>query len=506
MKQFINLLKLFLVIISFSNCERNEQENSSQQNHQLNEYSFNEIIKKPKFNKAYNLFNHKLNKSKTTQKSNVLLKDSDFKIDSTTIKEISVGSITTYTMRITRPEQSEDYFENLVVKVNEKDSINAYIIKYFPNKEMTYNKDHKSFGFNGTTETKEIIFKPGIFQQYNMEAYHCDVYLLCDYGGTTHSAGYKCTQTYVASFCGGGGGGSGGVTTTGGSGTLYTSVVYLSEEEALEKYNSFYTNLLPEQKEILQANNNEAGQQVFNFLWLNNFASSKKSYVKQLTDFCRTNTSVSWNILINNRTSFDTSTDDIDNNTVDGFDTTTYSDFNPQQTWTNIPSIIPTSKFVGWNRLAHPTWQCMEYSKEQLRVMGYKISNYGTTSQTFQIYTAQNGVNNTALANGLSYLKYALSNNIPVIVGVDNHSGSPNPGTDNTTDHFIVIVGMGQDSTGKYFQFYDNADGEVIKGTSPLNKLYYNSTTGLIKGTSQADPYAVGLTYTITMIRKSKQL
>ena len=147
----------------------------------------------------------------------------------------------------------------------------------------------------------------------------------------------------------------------------------------------------------------------------------------------------------------------------------------------------------------------MDYSKEQLRVMGYQISSYYATGQTFQIYTAQNGVNNTALSQGLSYLKYALSNGIPVIVGVDDapgHSGN----LDSTTDHFIVIVGMGTDSNGKYFRFYDNATGALSNGTSTLNKLYYNSSTKLISGTSQAIPYSTGLNYTITMIRKSKSL
>ena len=90
-------------------------------------------------------------------------------------------------------------------------------------------------------------------------------------------------------------------------------------------------------------------------------------------------------------------------------------------------------------------------------------------------------------------------------MGIDDapgHTGN----LDSTTDHFIVIVGMGTDSNGKYFQFYDNATGAISNGTSPLNKLYYNSSTGLISGTSQAVPYSTGLTYTITMIRKSKPL
>ena len=92
-----------------------------------------------------------------------------------------------------------------------------------------------------------------------------------------------------------------------------------------------------------------------------------------------------------------------------------------------------------------------------------------------------------------------------MIVGVDDQSGSSNPATDNTTDHFVVIVGMGTDATGKYFTFYDNASGDVTLGASPNNKLYYNPTTGKITGQSQT-PYAISSprNYTITMMRKSK--
>jgi len=111
------------------------------------------------------------------------------------------------------------------------------------------------------------------------------------------------------------------------------------------------------------------------------------------------------------------------------------------------------------------------------------------------------------ITNGLSYLKYALSNGIPVIVGVDDAPGHPG-NLDSTTDHFIVIVGMGTDSNGKYFQFYDNASGIVSQGASSLNKLYYNSTTGIISGSSQCISYVneTAYPYKVTMIRKSKSL
>lgn len=142
-------------------------------------------------------------------------------------------------------------------------------------------------------------------------------------------------------------------------------------------------------------------------------------------------------------------------------------------------------------------------------VLGFTRNEYKdllVERQTIQIYTEQNGVNLTESLKGISYLKYALENGIPVIVGVDNHSGSPNKNTDNTTDHFIVIVGMGTDTTGKYFQFYDNASGNTSQGASPLNKLYYNSRTGIISGTSQTAYAQRYYPYKITMIRKSKLL
>ncbi|WP_016991265.1 hypothetical protein [Flavobacterium sp. ACAM 123] len=76
----------------------------------------------------------------------------------------------------------------------------------------------------------------------------------------------------------------------------------------------------------------------------------------------------------------------------------------------------------------------MKYAKAQIEKKGYKISDYFVSGQTFQVYREQTGVNLTELAKGLSYLKYALSNGIPVIVGVDDAPGSPSKKTDNNTD------------------------------------------------------------------------
>jgi len=89
-----------------------------------------------------------------------------------------------------------------------------------------------------------------------------------------------------------------------------------------------------------------------------------------------------------------------------------------QQTCPTINPVISINDFVGWNRSLHPNWGCMEYSKAQIAKKGYKISNYfdnqgNISNQTIQIYISQNGVNQTELQKGLSYLKYALENSIP---------------------------------------------------------------------------------------------
>jgi hypothetical protein len=143
--------------------------------------------------------------------------------------------------------------------------------------------------------------------------------------------------------------------------------------------------------------------------------------------------------------------------------------------------------------------------EQNLLLLGTRFPGIMLPGQTFQIYKASTGVNNSALVQGLSYIRYALAAGIPVIAGVDDQPGSPTPGTDNTTDHFIVIVGMGTNTTGKYLQFYDNADGTMSRGASSSNLLYYDANSGYVQGTSEAR-YAQGLIYRLTMIRKSKPL
>jgi len=60
------------------------------------------------------------------------------------------------------------------------------------------------------------------------------------------------------------------------------------------------------------------------------------------------------------------------------------------------------------------------------------------------------------------------------LIGVDNRVGTPSPlNVDGSTDHFVVIVGMGTDENGKYFQFVDSATDNRSTGASYSNRLYY---------------------------------
>ena len=82
---------------------------------------------------------------------------------------------------------------------------------------------------------------------------------------------------------------------------------------------------------------------------------------------------------------------------------------------------------------------------------------------------------------GVKTIDKALAAGKPIIVGVDDKRGSVN--FDQTTDHFVVIVGSGSDSNGSYYQFFDPGTSHVDKGTHEENRFYMDNE-GLLSGTS----------------------
>ncbi|KQT20662.1 hypothetical protein ASG22_16950 [Chryseobacterium sp. Leaf405] len=245
------------------------------------------------------------------------------------------------------------------------------------------------------------------------------------------------------------------------------------------------------------------------------FVNSDLQFQQWAMNFLNQNSNVSLDELLFNRYSSEPNASiDFNDNESGNYDETDFEDFNfeNQQTqWSTVNNVIPVSDFVGWNAPGIRK-NCMDYAKAQIAKKGYKISNYYDVDsqgnkQTFQIYTEQNGVNLNDLYKGVSYIKYALSHGIPVIVGIDDAVGGPG-NIDGSTNHFVVIVGMGTDSKGNFFRFYDNASGTdpINQGANPENKLYYKYPERIFTGKTYCTAYRAGTEYDyiITMIRKSK--
>lgn len=197
-------------------------------------------------------------------------------------------------------------------------------------------------------------------------------------------------------------------------------------------------------------------------------------------------------------------------------------DYTVTTDWETIAPVIPKSKFIGWN---YPGIKenCFDYALEQLRQVGHWVKSErwnkkwdGTkelNDHIYQLFLEQDvagmkkGVQKDQFEPGVEYLKKTLKAGIPVMVGVDDDSHVTND--DRTTEHFITLVGMGEDSTGKYFLFYDNAIPVNDIGTSSQNKLYCKPSQYLIVGTGDLRNSYIQVNtakkkYIVSQIRETK--
>lgn len=207
--------------------------------------------------------------------------------------------------------------------------------------------------------------------------------------------------------------------------------------------------------------------------------------------------------------------------------------------WTNSGKFIKDEDFVVYTK------DCLIAATEQINKANYKTA-YGGYSEdhkyAYLIYKDNEGrISNTSYQDikdnnihendekpkapviyknsfleAVKYLKEAMQASVPVIAGTDHSAGTKSynsGGGDSTSDHFIVLVGMGQDvkeeSTSSsicYFYFFDNA---VSGGYNDRNKIYSNcldytltagNTNIFISGSSTYKKYY------ITQIRKSVKI
>lgn len=180
--------------------------------------------------------------------------------------------------------------------------------------------------------------------------------------------------------------------------------------------------------------------------------------------------------------------------------------------WNTVEPVIPKSDFVGW---VNANSNCRDLAEKQVaKKSGYAASNRDD-AQIIVTYLEQvadsretkgmpKGVQKQGFIDGVKYLTGALNEGIPVLVGVDGGSaGGPN--FDKSTDHYIVIVGMGIDDEGCYFRFYDNRTELRTIGTSAANKLYCRCSDFKIEGRISTDFGITFIPYIVTHIRKTKK-
>jgi len=142
--------------------------------------------------------------------------------------------------------------------------------------------------------------------------------------------------------------------------------------------------------------------------------------------------------------------------------------------WAELSPLVAEANKVQYG--SNLTWEespeCYHYALEELKRLGYWITTErwnkkwdGTKELSegiFQLYVAEavagmkKGAQEGMFKDALIYLKEAMKNSTPVMVGLDYHSGYAND--DLTTDHFGAITGCGRDGDNNlYFYVTDNA-------------------------------------------------
>lgn len=161
----------------------------------------------------------------------------------------------------------------------------------------------------------------------------------------------------------------------------------------------------------------------------------------------------------------------------------------------------------------HP--ECAEHSRDQVET-GDGADHYSPTGgkSRIDIYVDDRQKDKSKLnfSLGVNTVIENLQKGRAVMAGVmynpDKNTGNYNK----ATNHFITIVGMGEDETGIYFSYYDNysdGQGEKIGTDLEENRLYYNmdSSNPMFKDVTNV-PLDAGkkdrtATYTLTEVRNN---
>lgn len=174
--------------------------------------------------------------------------------------------------------------------------------------------------------------------------------------------------------------------------------------------------------------------------------------------------------------------------------------------WPEYSSVISLDKFVDYSE----TGDCFQACLKQIKAVSCKLVNPdflpATNTSLYQIFVDKNSDKVNDLGEGykqrfiqaLDMVKKSLKNNLPIIAGLDYQDGDTG-NSDKTTDHWVVIVGMGKDLMGHYLLYFENWRGYRY-GNSKTQKVYCNCWDYTLKSTG------LSRTYQVTCLRETEKI
>jgi len=159
----------FGISLLLFNCEKEEKQSLNQGNlWKMQDISKNDLKNKVDFDSFLRELNQKKSlKSERKEETDTLY---NFTIDYTTIREIQLENITSYTFKIIRENASESYFENLVILSSQNQIQKAYLIKYTPKEEIEYIEAHNTITFAGKVNLTNLDIAN---LNYSMKGNYC---------------------------------------------------------------------------------------------------------------------------------------------------------------------------------------------------------------------------------------------------------------------------------------------------------------------------------------------
>lgn len=166
-----------------------------------------------------------------------------------------------------------------------------------------------------------------------------------------------------------------------------------------------------------------------------------------------------------------------------------------------VKLVFPKEKYLGY---VDPGRDCMAVCKDMLT----KMSGNWSEVERYQLYV-ENPDGSLKLVGdpkkAFNMLNESLNERMPILVGL-NYKSRYKGNLDQTTDHFVVILGRGYDEAKQqyYYIYAETGLGEkyVDRVFNDKNRLYYNPEKGTFRGKHQVDPR---LTYDIVQIRPLKK-